>query len=59
VFADGVKLGTLSDNGMNSAVWGGLEFRHAGMNTVTVKAVDAAGNRTLSVNAPVIKAYAC
>jgi len=59
VFADGVLLGTLTDNGQNSAVWGGLEFRHAGSNTVTAYAVDAAGNRTRSVNAPVITAYAC
>jgi hypothetical protein len=59
VFADGVLLGTLTDNGANSAVWGGLQFRHAGANTVTAYAVDAAGNRTRSVNAPVITAYAC
>jgi hypothetical protein len=29
------------------------------MNTVTVNAVDDAGNRTRSVNAPVVRAYAC
>jgi len=59
VFADGVRLGSLTDNGSNSAVWGGLQFRHAGPNTVTVKAVDAAGNRSAPSNADVITAYAC
>jgi hypothetical protein len=59
VFADGVLLGLLTDNGNNSAVWGGLQFRHAGPNTVTVKAVDSAGNRSAPSNADVVTAYAC
>jgi hypothetical protein len=59
VFAEGVLLGSLTDNGNNSAVWGGLQFRHAGPNTVTVKAVDAAGNRSAPSNADVVTAYAC
>jgi len=45
VFADGVLLGTLSDNGSYSAVWRVLHLRKAGPNTITAKAVDAAGNR--------------
>jgi len=59
VFADGVLLGTLTDNGANPAVWGGLQFRHAGPNTVMVTAVDAAGNRSAPSNADVVTAYAC
>lgn len=59
VFADGVLLGSLTDNGANSAVWGGLQFNHAGPNTVVVKAVDAAGNRSAPSNADVVTAYAC
>ena len=59
VFADGVLLGSLADNAGNSAVWGGLQFRHAGSNTVTVKAVDAAGNRSAPSNAVIVTAYAC
>ncbi|MFI7545681.1 hypothetical protein [Actinoplanes sp. NPDC049599] len=59
VFADGVLLGSLTDYANNSAVWGGLQFTHAGPNTVTVKAVDAAGNRSASSNADVVIAYAC
>ena len=59
VYADGVLLGSLTDNGSNSAVWGGLQFNHAGSNTVVAKAVDAAGNRSAASNADVVTAYAC
>ena len=59
VFADGVSLGTLSDNGADSGVWGGLKLNHAGSNTITAKAIDAAGNRSARSNAQVITGYAC
>src|SRR4051812_16520388 len=59
VFADGVSLGSLTDGGADSGVWGVLHFRKAGPNTVTAKAVDAAGNRSTSSNADVVTAYAC
>jgi hypothetical protein len=59
VFADGVSLGALTDRGTDSGVWGVLHFKKAGPNTVTVKAVDAAGNRSASSNADVVTAYAC
>jgi len=59
VFADGVLLGSLTDRGTEAGVWGSLEFRHAGANTVTVRAVDAAGNRSAASNADVVTAYAC
>ena len=55
----GLLLGSLTDNAGNSAVWGGLQFRHGGPNTVTAKAVDAAGNRSAPSNAAVVIAYAC
>jgi hypothetical protein len=59
VFADGVYLGTLIDRGTDSGVWGTLKLHHAGSNTITAKAVDAAGNRSAPSNAQVITGYAC
>lgn len=59
VFADGTLLGTLSDNGSYSAVWGVLHLRKAGPNTITAKAVDAAGNRSAASNAQAVTGYAC
>ena len=59
VFADGVRLGSLSDNGSASAVWGTLHFTRPGPQTVTARAVDAAGNRSNSSNANVVTAYGC
>jgi hypothetical protein len=59
VFADGASLGSPTDSGVYSAVWGVLHFTKAGPNTVTVKAVDAAGNRSAPSNADVVTAYAC
>ncbi|MCY1138931.1 hypothetical protein OWR29_13060 [Actinoplanes sp. Pm04-4] len=59
VFADGVRLGSLRDNGANAAVWGTLHFRRPGPQTVTARAVDAAGNRSTSSNADVVTAYGC
>lgn len=59
VFADGVSLGSLTDRGTDSGVWGVLHFTKAGPDTVTVKAVDAAGNRSAPSNADVVTTYAC
>jgi hypothetical protein len=59
VFADGVLLGTLTDTGTSPAVWGRLTFKHAGSNRVTARAVDAAGNRSVTSNTQVITAYGC
>src|SRR5215218_2592037 len=59
VFADGVYLGTLIDWGNYSSVWGTLKLKHAGSNTITAKAVDAAGNRSAPSNAVVVTGYAC
>jgi hypothetical protein len=59
VFADGARLGSLSDPGTNSAVWGTLHFTRPGPQAVTVKAADAAGNRSAPSNSNVVTAYAC
>lgn len=59
VFADGVRLGTLHDTGTEGAVWGTLHFTHAGPQTVTARAVDAAGNRSAAGNADIVTAYDC
>ena len=48
VLADGVDIGALSDRGADSGVWGVLQLPHAGPNSVTVQAVDLAGNRSTS-----------
>jgi hypothetical protein len=59
VFADGTRIGTLHDTGTEAAVWGTLHFSHGGDQTVTAKAVDAAGNRSRPSNANVITTYHC
>jgi hypothetical protein len=59
VFADGARLGSLADSGAGSAVWGTLHFTRPGPQTVTARAVDAAGNRSAPSNANVVTAYAC
>jgi len=59
VFADGVYLGSLTDTGMESGVWGTLKLKHTGSNTITAKAVDAAGNRSAPSNAVVVTAAPC
>ena len=46
VFANGVRLGTLTDRGHVSGAWGTLRIIRAGTNNVTARAVDAAGNRS-------------
>ena len=58
-FADGTLLGTLSDSRADSAVRGVLHLTKAGPNTITAKAVDAAGNRSAASNARVVTGYAC
>jgi hypothetical protein len=48
VFADGVFVGPLTDQSHISGPWGVLQLKHTGPNTVTVQAIDAAGNRSTS-----------
>jgi hypothetical protein len=45
-FADGVFIGTLLDSGHPSGAWGFLHLLHPGSSVVTVRVVDAAGNRS-------------
>ena len=59
VFADGILLGSLTDRGTASGVWGVLQLRRAGRNTITARAVDAAGNRSTLSNAQNVTGYDC
>jgi hypothetical protein len=45
-FADGVFIGTLLDAGHPSGAVAFLHLRHGGVSIVTVRVVDAAGNRS-------------
>jgi hypothetical protein len=56
-FADGVLIGTLIDRGQPPGPWGVLHLTKAGPNTVTVQAIDAAGNRSARSNADVVTGY--
>jgi hypothetical protein len=54
-FADGVLIGSLADRG--NGPWGVLQLNHTGPSTVTVQAIDAAGNRSAVSNADVVTGY--
>jgi hypothetical protein len=56
-FGDGVFLGTLTDYPSNSGPWGVLQLKKAGPNYVTVRAVDAAGNRSVPSRANLVTGY--
>ena len=45
-FADGVFIGNLVDSGHPGGAWGFLHLLHGGISIVTVRVVDAAGNRS-------------
>ena len=45
-FADGTSIGFLADQGHISGAWGVLHVVKPGPNTITVRAIDAAGNRS-------------
>jgi hypothetical protein len=57
VYADGVYIGDLRDQGHVSGAFGILQLPHAGPNTVGVRAVDAAGNRSPLSNTNVVHGY--
>ena len=60
VFADGTFIGTVIEyTGAYNGLWATLPLPKAGLNTITVKAVDAAGNRSAPSNASVVTGYAC
>jgi hypothetical protein len=52
VFADGRRIGSMADQGSESGVWSIQHLTHTGPNTITVKAVDAAGNRPAPSTGP-------
>jgi hypothetical protein len=55
VFDDGAFIGSLVDNG--SGPWGVLVLNKTGPNTVTVRAIDAAGNRSAPSRPVVVTGY--
>ncbi|MFL6223170.1 MAG: hypothetical protein ACJ75K_10150 [Actinomycetes bacterium] len=63
VFADGRRIGSMADLGSESGVWSIQHLTHTGPNTITVKAVDAAGNRSAPSTDPsttnVVTGYPC
>ena len=63
VFADGRRIGSMADLGSTSGVWSIQHLTHTGPNTITVKAVDAAGNRSAPSTGPsttnVVPGYPC
>ena len=63
VFADGRRIGSMADLGSESGVWSIQHLTHTGPNTITVKAVDAAGNRSAPSTGPsttnVVPGYPC
>ena len=59
VFADGHRIGSMADQGSVSGVWSIQHLTHTGPNTITVKAVDAAGNRSAPSTGWVATGYPC
>ena len=59
VFADSTRLGSIADTGSGTTVWGVLHFTRPGPQTVTARAVDAAGTRSAPSNTRVVTASAC
>jgi len=56
-FADGVSIGALVDRGQPPGPWGVLHLTKSGPNTITVRAIDAAGNRSAPSNSDVVTGY--
>ena len=59
VFADGNRIASMADNGGYSGVYSIQHLTHTGPNTITVKAVDAAGNRSAPSTGWVATGYPC
>ena len=59
VFADGNRIASMTDNGGYSGVYSIQHLTHTGPNTITVKAVDAAGNRSAPSTGWVATGYPC
>jgi hypothetical protein len=52
VFANGSRIGSMADYGHGSGVWSIQRLTNTGPNTITVRAVDAAGNRSAPSTGP-------
>ena len=59
VFADGNRIASMADNGGYSGVYSIQHLTHTGPNTITVRAVDAAGNRSAPSTGWVATGYPC
>jgi len=59
VFADGSRIGSMADNGGYPGVYSIQHLTHTGPNTITVRAVDAAGNRSAPSTGWVATGYPC
>jgi hypothetical protein len=57
VFANGVFIGSPLDQGQPTGPWGVLQLKKAGPNTITMRAIDAAGNRSPLSNADVVTGF--
>ena len=57
VIADGVTIGQLADRGSESGAWAVLQLPHQGPNTVSVRAIDAAGNRSAASNSYTVTGF--
>ena len=56
-FADGVSIGFLADQGHISGAWGVLHVLKPGPSTITVRAIDAADNRSAASVGVVVNGF--
>ena len=59
VFANGVRIGTMADKGTYSGVYDIQHLTQVGPNSLTVKAVDQAGNRSRPSEARPVTGFPC
>jgi hypothetical protein len=59
VFANGQRIGTMADKGTYSGVYDIQHLTQVGQNSLTVKAVDQAGNRSRPSEARFVTGFPC
>jgi hypothetical protein len=59
VFANGVRIGTMADKGTYSGVYDMQRLTQVGQNSLTVRAVDQAGNRSRPSEARSVTGFPC
>jgi hypothetical protein len=59
VFANGVRIGTMIDNGGYSGAYSIQHLTQVGQNSLTVKAVDQAGNRSRPSETQAVTGFPC